>query len=121
MLAPEPVSVAMHPDGVIVLAIMRSVIVVLFFTIAFACQSVSFKLDVDGAQFITIATHSGVILTDSTDCDDDYRNCRAAPLLVAVELPELLTPLVRFSQYSRAQRFYQVIAPLFKLHTVLRI
>jgi hypothetical protein len=100
---------------------MRSVIVVLFFTITFAPQSVSITLDVDGAQFITIATHSGVILTDSTDCDDDYRNCRAASLLVAVELPELLTPLVRFSQYSRAQQFYRTNAPRFKLHAVLRI
>lgn len=100
---------------------MLRVIVILFFTIAFACQSVSFKLDADGAQFITLASHSGVMLTDSTDCDDEYRNSHAALLLVAASSAPLFSPLVRFLEYSRSQWFYQVIAPLSKLHTVLRI
>jgi hypothetical protein len=121
MVAPTPVSVAMHQEGVIVLAVMLRVIVILFFTIAFACQSVSFKLDVDGAQFITLATHSGVILTDSIDCDDDYRNSHAAPMLVAAGSAQLFTPLIRFPEFSRAQQFFQVKAPLFKLYAVLRI
>jgi hypothetical protein len=121
MVAPATVSVAMHPDGVIVLAIMRRVIVVLFFTIAFACQSVSFKLDVDGAQFITIASQGGFVLGEFTDCDDDYRHPHAAPILVTVEGSPLFTRFVGLPECSSAPRFDEIKTPLSKLHAVLRI
>ena len=100
---------------------MLRVIVILFFTIAFACQSPSFTLDVDGAQFLTIATHSGVILTDSTDCDDDYRNAHAAPILVTIEGSPLFTRFVGLPEFNTTQRIYQIKTPLSKLHAVLRI
>jgi hypothetical protein len=100
---------------------MRIVVVVLFFAIAFAPQSVSLKLDADGAEFVAIATHSGVILTDSADCDDDYRYSHAPPILVAVEWASLYTRLGRLPEFSNAPRFYQIKTPLSKLHAVLRI
>jgi hypothetical protein len=100
---------------------MRSVIVVLFFTITFAPQSVSFTLDVDGAQFLTIASQDRLFLGEFTDCDDDYRHPHAAPILVTVEGDPLFTRSVRLPEFSSTRRIYEIKTPLSKLHAVLRI
>ncbi len=100
---------------------MLRVIVLLFFAIALASPSVSFKLDANGAEYMTVVFQSGVMLGDSADCDDDYRNAHGAPIHVSFELAALFTPLIRGSEYGRAQQFCQIKAPLFNRHTVLRI
>jgi hypothetical protein len=100
---------------------MRSVIAVLFFAIAFAPQSGSFTLAVDGAQFVTAASQGGFVLGEFTDCDDDYRNARAAPILVTIEGSPLFTRFARLPEFSSTRRIYEIKTPLSKLPAVLRI
>jgi hypothetical protein len=100
---------------------MRSVIVILFFAIAFAPQSVSLKLDADGDQVIAIATHNKVILTDSNDCDDDYRNSHVASIFVTADTSQIVSPLLRLRESNQTRQIYDAKIPLYQLHVVLRI
>ncbi len=99
---------------------MRGVIVVLFFTIAFAPQC-GFTIAVDGAQFTTIAFQGRFFLGEFTDGDDEYRHPHAAPTLVTVEGAPLFTRSVRLPEFSARQRIYEIKTPLSKSHAVLRI
>jgi len=100
---------------------MRCVIALLFFTVAFAPQSVSLKLDADGAQVIAVVAHGGVIVADSTDCDDDYRNSHAATEVLPVDISQILGQLIRLPESSPTNQLIDTRLPLYELYTVLRI
>ena len=100
---------------------MRSVVLILFFAIVFAPQSVSLKFDSDEAQVNAVGTHKGVILTDSSDCDDDYRNCHAASLFVMADTTQAFMPLVSLLDSGHTRQFHDAKLPLYQLHAVLRI
>ncbi len=100
---------------------MRSVIVVLFFAIALAPQSVSLQLDADGAKYVAVATHGGVTLTDSVDCDDEFRNFHTAPIHLAVEWASFFTRFVRLPEFSATPQLDEIKTLRLKLHAVLRI